>query len=67
MPERIQRRRTDKVFLGDGVYAQWNGESATLTTEDGISITNTIYLKIETIAALLDYFLRLKGFGEEIR
>jgi hypothetical protein len=33
-----------KRYLGDGVYAEWDGYHITLTTENGISTTNTIYL-----------------------
>lgn len=41
-----------KRYLGDGVYVDWSMESLVLTTEDGISITNTIYLEPEVWQAL---------------
>lgn len=33
-----------KRYLGDGVYADFDGEVITLTTENGVSVTNTIEL-----------------------
>ena len=51
-----------KEYLGDGVYAAFDGdrESIVLTTENGISVTNTIYLEPEILEALkryLDYLV----------
>lgn len=45
-----------KVYLGDGAYADLNdADQLVLTTEDGISTTNTIYLEPEVWSALCDY------------
>jgi hypothetical protein len=33
-----------KVYLGDGVYADFDGYAITLTTENGVEVTNTIEL-----------------------
>jgi hypothetical protein len=44
-----------KTYLGDGVYANFDGYSIILTTEDGISVTNEIYLEPEVWQALLEY------------
>jgi hypothetical protein len=33
-----------KAYLGDGVYADFDGDQIILTTEDGIRETNRIYL-----------------------
>jgi hypothetical protein len=41
-----------KTYLGDGVYADVEYGMIKLTTEDGISTTNTIYLEPEVINAL---------------
>jgi hypothetical protein len=48
-----------KTYLGDGVYAEADddGLSVTLTTENGIAVTNTIYLEAEVLDAL-DKFVR---------
>jgi hypothetical protein len=51
-----------KTYLGDGVYVShgaYNGEIV-LTTENGISATNTIVLEPEVLAALI---LWLKANG----
>jgi hypothetical protein len=45
-----------KTYLGDGVYVDINNAGQiVLTTEDGISITNTIFLEPEVWAALKAY------------
>lgn len=45
----------EKVYLGDGVYAQNDGFGIVLTTEDGIRVTNEIYLEPQVYQKLLDY------------
>ena len=45
----------EKKYLGDGVYADIEHGRLVLTTEDGISVTNTIYLEPEIVEALCDY------------
>ena len=54
-----------KDYLGDSVYAAESefGELI-LTTENGISATNTIILEPQVIAALLRYLERLKASRE---
>lgn len=45
-----------KTYLGDGVYVErdeW--DSIKLTTENGITITNTIYLDPEVLKALMSW------------
>lgn len=44
-----------KVYLGDAVYAEWQRGDLVLTTEDGIRATNTIFLDLEVLAALVTY------------
>jgi hypothetical protein len=51
---------SQKEYLGDGVYAEVNDiPELILTTEDGISTTNTIYMETEVVMALLSYIDRL--------
>jgi len=45
----------NKVYLGDGVYVDFDGYQIVLTTEDGISVTNTIYLEPNIYASLVAY------------
>jgi len=44
-----------KTYLGDGVYAEWDGLGLTLTTENGIATTNRIVLEPAELIALLTY------------
>ena len=45
-----------KEYLGDGVYAQTDSRMGiVLTTEDGISVINTIYLEPAVFQALLRF------------
>lgn len=41
-----------KTYLGDGVYAEIRPYHLVLTTEDGISVTNEIFLEPEVLEAL---------------
>ena len=44
-----------KVYLGDAVFARYDGFSVWLTTENGIEATNTICIDPEVAQALIDY------------
>jgi hypothetical protein len=59
-----------KDYLGDAVYAEFDGWCIVLTTEDGISVTNTIALEPAVVHALEAYIRRVKegaiGAAEEI-
>jgi hypothetical protein len=41
-----------KTYLGDGVYADYDGHHIILTTEDGVVATNLIYLEPAVLNAL---------------
>lgn len=45
----------EKQFLGDGVYADAQNGMVQLTTSDGESDTNTIWLEPEVVTALIGY------------
>lgn len=49
-----------KDYLGDGVYADFNGFEIVLTTEDGISVHNIIVMEPAVVAAFDRYRERLK-------
>lgn len=51
---------SDRQYLGDGLYAAWDGENIILTAENGVSVTDTIYLDGDTWAALVDYIDKLR-------
>jgi hypothetical protein len=44
-----------KVYLGDSVYASFDGWYVTLTTENGYGPSNTIHLEPEVLEALKRY------------
>lgn len=44
-----------KVYLGDGAYAEFDGYALVLTTENGISVTNTIVLEPEVYGELVRF------------
>ena len=44
-----------KHYLGDGVYVEFENDLIKLTTENGIEITNTIYLGTFEYSALLKW------------
>ena len=56
----------NKTYLGDGVYAEHYGWAIALTTEDGIAVTNEIYLEREVLLALIAFAkLNRKEEGEK--
>lgn len=44
-----------KSYLGDGVYADFDGWAIVLTTENGVATTNTIVLEPEIWTMLKQY------------
>lgn len=44
-----------KEYLGDAVYADFDGYHIVLTTEDGIRTTNEIFLEPHVFEALIRY------------
>jgi hypothetical protein len=48
-----------KDYLGDAVYADFDGYHIVLTTEDGISVSNRICLEPSVMAALKRYEQRV--------
>lgn len=51
----------NKEYLGDGVYADFDGYHVVLTTENGMHTTNRICLDDEVVEALELYLGRLRG------
>lgn len=43
----------EKTYLGDGAYLSYDGYHLVLTTEDGISVQNIIYLEPQVYKALV--------------
>jgi hypothetical protein len=49
-----------KDYLGDGVYADFDGFAIILTAENGIAASDTIYLEPGVLDALVRYRERMK-------
>ena len=45
----------DKLYLGDGAYAAFDGWSIILTAENGICATDTVCLEPQVSKALVDF------------
>ena len=50
-----------KEYLGDSVYADFDGYMICLTTENGMGPSNTIYLEPEVMRELIRYAESLKA------
>lgn len=50
-----------KQYLGDGVYADFDGYALVLTTENGYETTNVVVLEPQVYESLLAYVTRLNG------
>jgi len=55
----------EKQYLGDGVYAAVEMGMLKLTTEDGVSVQNEIYLEPEVFMSLLCF--GAEAFGLDIQ
>jgi hypothetical protein len=52
-------------YLGDGVFADFDGYQIVLTAEDGIQVTNRVYLEPAVFAALVRYEATLREIIRE--
>jgi hypothetical protein len=50
-----------KCYLGDAVYAEYDGARIILTTENGVAITNTIILDPEVCQAFSQFIHSLRA------
>ena len=48
-------------YLGDGVYATFDGYQLWLHTSNGLEITNTLALELTVFQSLLDYATQMFG------
>jgi hypothetical protein len=49
-----------KTYLGDSVYAEFDGFGIVLTTENGMGASNTILLEPDVLRALNEFVERIK-------
>ncbi len=54
-PAGMNKKTYSKTYIGDGVYADWDGFQIILTTENGISVTNRIVLEPPLYKFLVNY------------
>ena len=54
---------TDNIdYLGDGLYASWDGEQLELYTSNGIEVTNRVYLNQDNFPQFVEYLVRVVGW-----
>jgi hypothetical protein len=51
-----------KEYLGDGLYATFDGWGIWLTAEDGVSVQNKVYLEPHVLKTFDEYVARLRQF-----
>lgn len=51
----------DKTYLGDGLFAEYDGWQIKLYASDGIQETNTVYLEPQVLRAFEAYISKLKA------
>jgi hypothetical protein len=54
-----------RTYLGDGVFADFDGYQIVLTAENGIEVTNRVYLEPAVFAALVQYQATLLDWIKE--
>ena len=53
-------QKSDRAYLGDGVYVEIVERMVRLTTENGIVVTNEIWLDVEIMDALELWWTRMQ-------
>ena len=61
MLQEVLENLMEKSYLGDGAYAKFDGYGIELTTEDGITTTNIIYLEPKTMKKLENLVEHIKA------
>jgi hypothetical protein len=59
----MNQQERDKKYLGDGAYCEDNGYHMVLTTENGVSVTNTVFIEPEVWLALVRFVSSRWGTG----
>jgi hypothetical protein len=53
-----------KTYLGDGAYAEFDGFAIILTTENGMTVQNTVVLEPEALRALERFVARTRALAK---
>jgi len=56
----MDKETRGNLYLGDGVYIRFDGMGYVLTAENGLNVTDTIYLEPDVLENLIVY---VKGGG----
>lgn len=57
----------NKVYLGDGAYAEYDGYHIVVTAENGIIATDTVALEDKVFHSLLLFAMRYEPFASYVR
>lgn len=52
---------TEQVYLGDGLYARYDGHQFELVANNGIRDTAVVYLEPEVLSNFEDFVARIRG------
>ena len=56
-----EREKIQKIYIGDGIYADDQGYALMLTTENDITIQNRIVIELRELSTILLYVKRMWG------
>jgi len=59
--------KIEKIYLGDGAYAEYDGWNIIVTTSNGIHTTNEICFEPEVIDKLFKYVLEIRKAREDTK
>ncbi len=52
---------SNRIYLGDGLYAEFDGYQVALFAHDGIRATNTVYLEPQVLESFLRWIEGLRA------
>lgn len=51
----MSRDISNATYLGDGLYAEWNGEAFELFAHDGLDVRDRVFLDLNVLEAFFKY------------
>lgn len=58
------RQPLKKTYLGDGVYAEYDGYQVRVFTSDGLCDTNEIFFEVDNAYALYNWLGKVYDWGQ---
>lgn len=55
------------VYLGDGLYAEFDGWQVRLYAHSGVSHTNEVFLEPDVLVSFLRYVEQLKQYAQQMK